>query len=227
MTNHATLLRQIRSEARPHIEQWLKIGEVFAGFRKLAADNDLDWGVIKALIKAEVQDEQDEEGGSKRVTKIIDKADCASAYADMLGLGGGEEKNNFSSEPDVIPPHDEDGVIIEPASAPSDAEAGQGGEYHTPSVAPSEEGADAIALNAPSSQLNSEHDAQREATAKTTSPAPAAESPASSQEPCSHGSGAVQDRCESTAPSFPFPCEANGWAGLEPLPQFDRRRPAA
>lgn len=134
MTDHASLLRQIRADARPYIEQWLEIGEVFAGFRKLAADNDLDWGVIKALIKAEVQDEQDEEGGSKRVARIIDKADCASAYADMLGLGSAEEKNNFSSSqdgvavtrpvdvageggaqvsPSSLPPHDEDGVLIE------------------------------------------------------------------------------------------------------------------
>jgi N6-adenosine-specific RNA methylase IME4 len=46
-----------------------------------------------------------------------------------------------------------------------------------------------------------EPDAQREMTVDTTSPAPeASSSPASSQEPCTHGSGEVQDRCESTSP---------------------------
>ena len=65
---------------------------------------------------------------------------------------------------------------------------------------PSGEGAERSSLNAPSPQ-NSEHDAQHEATVKPTSPMPAAfPGPASSQEPCTHGSGAVQDRCESTAP---------------------------
>lgn len=290
MTNHATLLRQIRAEARPYIEQWLEIGEVFAGFRKLAADNDLDWGVIKALIKAEVQDEQDEEGGSKRVTKIIDKADCASAYADMLGLGG-DEKNNFSSadlspQSEInrrmtalwsaqlgkpldqaieearadLPPHDEDGVIIEPASAPSDAEAGQGDGTSRPSSVASptvstrrnQDEGDAAqpeerGTRTHGSTDGGDHEDEVASIPDTKSsdnrqvldvpsgavPGSALESGAQVSEvaaiaPASAAIAPVeQSPSRDVAPGAPFPCEANGWAGLEPLPQFDRRRPAA
>lgn len=207
MTNRPALLRQIHTEARPYVEQLVELNVVFTGFRKLATDNGLDWGQIKALLRAEIED--GEEGGSEKVDRIIKKAEYAGEYAALLGLGTSNmnERNSVSAD---LPPHDEDGVIIE-------------------------------------------HDAQREPTDKTTSPAPVANSPASSQEPCTHGSGAVQDRCESTAPTLsqsvalalpvvtdapeapaspmpvaasgaPIPCEANGWAGLEPLPQFDRRR---
>lgn len=98
MTDHASLLKQIRADARPYVEQALDLAEVFTGFRKLASENGLDWGVIKQLIKAELQDEK--EGGDEKVSRIIEKADFASAYADMLGLRGGDEKmneNNFSS----------------------------------------------------------------------------------------------------------------------------------
>ncbi len=92
MTDHASLLRQIRADARPYVEQALDLAEVFTGFRKLASENGLDWGVIKQLIKAELQDEK--EGGDEKVSRIIEKADFASAYADMLGLRGGDEKMN-------------------------------------------------------------------------------------------------------------------------------------
>jgi len=73
--------------------------------------------------------------------------------------------DSWGAEAD-LPPHDEDGVIIEPASVPSDAEDGQGDDaerqkapfgalaLQSSSVAPSEEGA-AIALNASSSQIKS------------------------------------------------------------------------
>lgn len=101
MTDHASLLKQIRADARPYIEQALDLAEVFTGFRKLATENGLDWGVIKALIKAKVQDEK--EGGTVKVERIIEKADFATAYADMLGLGSAKmNENNFSSPPTTI-----------------------------------------------------------------------------------------------------------------------------
>jgi hypothetical protein len=162
MADHASLLRQIREDARPYIEQALDLAEVFTGFRKLASENGLDWGVIKALIKAEVQDER--EGGDEKVKRIIDKADFASAYADMLGLGAKMNEKSFSSEPAdditpekiavlqaradellerhddwvvVDPPHDPStGEIIEPSPVPSGDEAGQGALPAGASVAP-------------------------------------------------------------------------------------------
>jgi hypothetical protein len=145
MADHASLLRQIREDARPYIEQALDLAEVFTGFRKLASENGLDWGVIKAPIKAEVQDER--EGGDEKVTRIIDRADFASTYADMLGLGSAKmNEKKITSDPRgeyvegvgwvkdgkcekyeggpitafsaALPPHDADGVIIETAPAP-------------------------------------------------------------------------------------------------------------
>ena len=56
-----------------------------------------------------MQDERDGKGGGKRVRRIVEKAEFASAYADMLGLANMNEEN-FSS-----PPHDpETGEITEP-----------------------------------------------------------------------------------------------------------------
>lgn len=142
MSNSSTILRQIFNDARPLVEQSLDLSEQFAAFRELATANGLDWSQIKALLKAQVQDEQKDDG-KNRVGKIIEKADFATAYADMLGLGSNMNENNFSAELHRrhdgavvsvetvmadLPPHDEDGVLIEePASALSDAEAGQEG----------------------------------------------------------------------------------------------------
>ena len=56
-----------------------------------------DWSQLKALLKAQVQDERDGKGGG-RVRRIVEKAEFASAYADMLGLANMNEEN-FSSSP--------------------------------------------------------------------------------------------------------------------------------
>ena len=89
-------LKAIYTEAYPLIEQQLDLADLIAGLREKATAIGLDWSQIKALLKAQIQDERDETGGRKRVRKIIDKAEHASAYADMLGLANMNEKN-FSS----------------------------------------------------------------------------------------------------------------------------------
>jgi hypothetical protein len=76
--------------------------ELIAGLRGVIADNGGDWGSLKALIKAQIQDERDEAGDGKRVKKILDKADYSAAYADMLGMTKMNENNFFSSQA----PHD-------------------------------------------------------------------------------------------------------------------------
>lgn len=91
-----TDLRNISTEARPLIEQWLDISEQMSALRQVATDKGLEWSQIKALLKAQIQDERDETGEGRRVRSIIERADNASAYADMLGLSQ-TEKNNFSS----------------------------------------------------------------------------------------------------------------------------------
>lgn len=101
MSDTRSVLQQIAKEARPLIEQWLDLSEQFAAFRETATAHGLDWSAIKSLLKAQAQDARNDEG-TKRVDRIIAKADFATAYADMLGLGSNMNENNFSSEP----PHD-------------------------------------------------------------------------------------------------------------------------
>lgn len=83
-------LRDIWSEARPYIEQQLEIAEVIKGFREAATAKGLEWSTVKAMIKACIEDEKD---GGDRVAKLIEKAEFALGYADILGLNLNEENN--------------------------------------------------------------------------------------------------------------------------------------
>jgi hypothetical protein len=71
------------------------VAEQIAALREVATAKGLDWSQLKALMKAQIQDEREESGDGKRVRKIVEKAEFASAYADMLGLANINE-NNFS-----------------------------------------------------------------------------------------------------------------------------------
>ena len=93
----SSALREIFAAGRPLIEQWLDVAEQIAALRDVAAEKGLDWSQLKALMKAQIQDERDEAGDGKRVRRIVEKAEFASAYADMLGLANMNE-NNFSDE---------------------------------------------------------------------------------------------------------------------------------
>lgn len=86
-------LNEIVSEARPIIERQLDDAERIAGFRDVVASSGGDWSALKALIKAQIQDERDETGNGKRVKKILEKADFSTGYADMLGWSNMNEKN--------------------------------------------------------------------------------------------------------------------------------------
>lgn len=85
-------LKKIEAEARPIIERQLEDALKLAGLRDVVAAAGGDWSQLKALIKAQIKDE--EAGDGKHVRKVIEKADYALAYADMLGLNLNEE--NFS-----------------------------------------------------------------------------------------------------------------------------------
>lgn len=85
-------LRQVTAEARPIIERQLDDALKLAGLRDVVAAAGGDWSQLKALIKAQIKDE--EAGDGKHVRKVLEKADYALAYADMLGLNLNEE--NFS-----------------------------------------------------------------------------------------------------------------------------------
>lgn len=97
-TTTASELKKLVAESRPLIEQSLDLSEQFSALREAATEKGIDWSQVKALLKAQIQDERDGEG--KRVGRILEKADFASAYADMLGFGKMNE-NNFSSPPAV------------------------------------------------------------------------------------------------------------------------------
>ena len=87
----STELKQIASEARIVIERQLADAEIIAGLRDVVAEKGGDWSALKALIKAQVQDEQDGTGEGKRVKKLIDKAEFSTEYATTLGLNMNEE----------------------------------------------------------------------------------------------------------------------------------------
>ena len=117
-------LKAIYTEAYPLIEQQLDLADLIAGLREKATAIGLDWSQIKALLKAQIQDERDETGGRKRVRKIIDKAEHASAYADMLGLANMNEKNFSADEFDA-----DTGEVIEDQPE-TETEFGSGPETH-------------------------------------------------------------------------------------------------
>lgn len=116
-------LRNIFAAGRPLVEQWLDLAEQFAALRDVATEKGLDWSQIKALLKAQVQDER--AGDDKRVGRIIERAEFASAYADMLGLGS--KMNEFIISDD--PPHDpatgeiteDQAAVTPPAVSPESA----------------------------------------------------------------------------------------------------------
>ena len=86
---------------RPLVEQALDIAATIAGLRDAATAKGLDWSALKALLKAQIEDERDDSDG-RRVRKIIDKADFATAYADMLGLTNMNEFNISAAPVQVV-----------------------------------------------------------------------------------------------------------------------------
>jgi hypothetical protein len=137
----AQFLKGIVAEARPIIERQMDDAKIIAGLRDVVSAQGGDWGALKALIKAHVEDDSDDASEGKRVKKIVDKADCTAAYADMLGLANMNE-NNFSLDRTYaeakgrgnLPPHDpETGEVEEPFHPGPHSLAVHGGEPSIPS----------------------------------------------------------------------------------------------
>jgi hypothetical protein len=74
-------LRKICAVARPAIEAALDAAEELSEIREAASEQGLDWSQVKALLKAQIQDERD---GGARVKKLAAKADNAQTYAAMM-----------------------------------------------------------------------------------------------------------------------------------------------
>jgi hypothetical protein len=76
-------VRKICAAARPAIEAALDAAEELSEIRGAASEQGLDWSQVKAVLKAQIQDERD---GGHRIEKLIAKADNAATYALMLKL---------------------------------------------------------------------------------------------------------------------------------------------
>jgi len=77
-------LQQIFGAGRPLVEAMLDTAEQIAALREVATAKGFDWSQIKSRLKAQILDERN---GKHRVKRILEKADSATAYADMLGIG--------------------------------------------------------------------------------------------------------------------------------------------
>lgn len=126
MSGTSSALREIFAAGRPLVEQWLDVAEQIAALRDTATAKGLDWSQVKALLKATIQDERDESGEGKRVARIVEKAEFASAYADMLGLANMNE-NNFSAR---IP--SQGAGLVNLAPAPTRSTENRGDEISAP-----------------------------------------------------------------------------------------------
>lgn len=89
-------LKAVVTELRPIIERQIADSALITAMREVVTEKGGDWSAIKALVKAQVQDDQDEAGDGKRVRKVIEKGEFTTAYADMLGMGNMNETNSFS-----------------------------------------------------------------------------------------------------------------------------------
>lgn len=116
----ASELRKIFAAGRPLVEQSLDLAEEIAALRDMASDTGFDWSRIKALLKAQIQDERDESGDGKRVRDLLKKADATTAYADVLGLG-----QIITQEKNISESHDPETGEIAPAVLPRTRAAAQ------------------------------------------------------------------------------------------------------
>ena len=95
-------LQELLDAYEPVLDREFDVKDATKGLRDLATKKGIDWSAFKAVAKARKQDERDAEEGKEggRLDKIIERADFAQAYANMLGFTEDErEKENRSSEP--------------------------------------------------------------------------------------------------------------------------------
>lgn len=91
-------------ELRPILEEEIDRAEILKAMAKAARDKGIDWAQFKKLVKARIEDSR--EGSDKRVAAIIEKADFAASYADMLGFASNmnNQEKSCSSEPEAPKP---------------------------------------------------------------------------------------------------------------------------
>lgn len=113
----ASDLRNIASEACRIISDDLDNAEILKGLSKVCREKGIDWGQLKALVKAQEQDTRD---GGHRVEKIVEKADFASSYAELLSSNMNNKQESCSSSPAPVQetPAPEPAPVIAPEPEP-------------------------------------------------------------------------------------------------------------
>ena len=135
MTASSVDLKNIFAAGRPLVERAIDLSEQMAALREAATDKGIDWSQVKALLKAQILDERDDAGDHKRLNRVLEKAEFATAYADMLGLGPNMNEKNFSVRVEVVPHDPSTGEITEPdrhVGPTAVPEAGGAGERLSP-----------------------------------------------------------------------------------------------
>lgn len=97
MTSTSEAIKELSAAARPLVEQQCDLVEQFTALRKAATEKGIDWGQLKGLLRAQILDARDESGSGKHVERIIEKADFAASYVDLLGLTPNMNKRNAVS----------------------------------------------------------------------------------------------------------------------------------
>jgi hypothetical protein len=87
-------IRDIAKELRPIIDRELDDAEIKKGLSDAARAKGIAFAQLKALVKAQAQDARD---GGSRVGKLVERADFACSYAEILNEHE-RETGNRSSE---------------------------------------------------------------------------------------------------------------------------------
>lgn len=91
-------IKKIKAEVSPYIRRQMEDGAIIAGFRGVVAAAGGDWAALKAVIKAEIQDE--DTGDGKKIGKVAEKAEWTRIYLDLLGIAPNMNEENFFEDHD-------------------------------------------------------------------------------------------------------------------------------
>jgi hypothetical protein len=125
-------LRKIAREYRLVAERKLDDKELCKGFSDLCREEGIAWTQLRALVDAEAADARD---GGHRVGKIVEKANFASAYAEILAGSKDEQISQIRSSASINQnAADPDTGIVRPAPGREIKRESESGkrEHHDP-----------------------------------------------------------------------------------------------
>lgn len=88
-------IKAVAGELRLVIDRALDDAEILKGLSEAARNKGIAFTQLKALVKAQAQDARD---GGSRVGKLVERADFACSYAEILRGQDEQEGGNRSSE---------------------------------------------------------------------------------------------------------------------------------